>query len=308
VFDAPFLSHLHHTLEKISQNQGISKPGLYLIGTPIGNLADMSLRGLAALLSMDVIFCEDTRVTQTLLKAYGLSKPLKPYHKHNAASTKQMMVDAIREGKAVGLVCDAGLPLVSDPGADVVSLCIENNLPIIVIPGASAGVTALMASGLSAEQFHFAGFLPTQEKERNAWLSALKEEQASLIFYEAPHRLLKTLKVLQEAFGERQAAVGRELTKKFEEIQRGGFAQLINHYKNNGTVKGEMVIVVAGQTHEAFDPGRATPLLKLALESLRVKDAAQLVSLMTGIARKDLYEKALEMTHGKNMVANNTAE
>ena len=295
MFDAPFLSHLHHTLEKISDNQGISKPGLYLIATPIGNLADMSIRGLAALMSMDVIFCEDTRVTQTLLKAYGLSKPLKPYHKHNAASTRQVMVDAIRAGQAVGLVSDAGLPLVSDPGADVVSLCIENNLPITVIPGPSAGVTALMASGLSAEQFHFVGFLPAQEKERNVLLASLKGGQASLIFYEAPHRLLKTLAILQDAFGQRQAAIGRELTKKFEEVQRGNFVQLINYYKNNGTVKGEMVIVVAGQKEEAFDLGRATPLLKLALESLRVKDAAQLVSVMTGIPRKDLYEKALEM-------------
>ncbi len=260
----------------------------------------MSLRGLAALLSMDVIFCEDTRVTQTLLKAYGISKPLKPYHKHNAASTKQVMVDAILAGQAVGLVSDAGLPLVSDPGADVVALCIENNLSITVIPGASAGVTALMASGLSTEQFHFAGFLPSQEKERNAVLASLKGSPASLIFYEAPHRLLKTLAILQESFGERQAAVGRELTKKFEEMQRGTFATLINYYKNNGTIKGEIVIVVAGQTVEIWDQSRTTPLLALALESLRVKDAAQLVSLMTGMSRKDLYEKALEITHGKN--------
>ena len=297
MFDVPFLSHLHPVLEKISQNQGISKPGLYLIATPIGNLADMSLRGLATLMSMDVIFCEDTRVTKTLLRAYGLSKPLKPYHQHNASMTKQVIVDLILSGKAVGLVSDAGLPLVSDPGADVVSLCIHHHLPLTVIPGPSAGITALMTSGLSANQFHFVGFLPSQDKERNLLLATLKEEQATLIFYEAPHRLLKTLSVLQEAFGERSAVVARELTKKFEDIQRGDFSQLINHYKNNGTIKGEIVIVVEGQKEQSWDLGRVTPLLHLALQFLRVKDAAQLVSLMTGVSRKELYEKALEMGH-----------
>ncbi len=266
-----------------------------MIGTPIGNLADMSLRGLAALMSMDVIFCEDTRVTQTLLKAYGISKPLKPYHRHNAASTNQALITCVQGGQAVGLVSDAGLPLVSDPGADIVSLCIAHNLPLTVIPGPSAGITALMASGLSVDQFHFVGFLPTQDKERNVLLASLKGGLASLIFYEAPHRLLKTLSILQEAFGDRRAAVARELTKKFEEVQRGDFHHLITHYENNGTIKGEIVIVVEGLQTVAWDHDRALPLLSFALQSLRVKDASQLISLLTGIPRKDLYEKALEI-------------
>ena len=299
MFHASFLSNLHDILHEISENQRISKPGLYLIGTPIGNLVDISFRALATLQAMDVVFCEDTRVTQKLLSAYGLSKPLKVYHTHNAAKTKGEMVTLIEGGKSVGLVSDAGLPLISDPGEGVLSACIEKQLPVTVIPGASAGVMALVGSGLSAERFQFVGFLPQKEKDRQACLKSIAASSATLIFYEAPHRLIKTLGFLQEALGNRSAAVGRELTKKFENVQRGTLQELMDHYKNNGTVKGEIVIVVEGCGAVTHEGGQIDEWLRLALGYLRVKDAAALVSSMTGTSKKELYERALVLKDDK---------
>lgn len=296
MFDASFLSHLQDTLGKISQNQGISKPGLYLIGTPIGNLADITLRGLAALQSVDVLFCEDTRVTHTLLKAYGLTKITRPYHAHNENRMGETILSLITEGKAVGLVSDAGLPLISDPGFSVVNLCIKNGAPITVIPGPSASLTALLMSGLSNESFSFVGFLSTKTKERTEKLSALQSTSDTLLFYEAPHRLIKTLAFLKQVLGDRRATVCRELTKRFEDTQRGTLSSLISFYQNQPSIKGEIVIVVEGARKEIPEADSILPLLSKVLQYLHVKEAATLVSALTGLPRKTLYEKALTLS------------
>ena len=288
------MSELQNTLQKISHNQGISKPGLCLIGTPIGNLADMTLRSLAALQAVDILFCEDTRVTATLLKVYNLSKPLESYHTHNARRMGEKIIQLIQSGKTVGLVSDAGLPLISDPGFDLVSACIENAIPITLFPGPSATLAALVLSGLSPDQFHFVGFLPSKEKEIEESLNAVQSLSSTLIFYEAPHRLLKTLERLQKNFGDRRAVIARELTKKFEEIQRNTLSHLVAHYKNNPP-KGEIVIIVEGAKDTKPEPYKTTQLLETALKSLHVKDAANFVSLMTGESRKDLYAQALQL-------------
>jgi 16S rRNA (cytidine1402-2'-O)-methyltransferase len=292
MFDESFLSVLHNTLQKISQNQSISKPGLCLIGTPIGNLADMTLRALAALQTVDVLFCEDTRVTKTLLQAYGLSKSLDIYHTHNAASAADKIIQLIEGGKTVGLVSDAGLPLISDPGADLVSKCIAKDIPITVFPGPSANLSGLVLSGLPSDQFHFVGFLPSKEKEIDACLHGICALSSTLIFYESPHRLLKTLERLQKTLGNRQASIARELTKKFEEIQRDTLQGLIDHYTKNPP-KGEIVILVEGAGDVKPSAHKTTQLLSLALKSLHVKEAAHLISLITGESRKDLYDQAL---------------
>lgn len=297
MFDEPFLSELHNTLEKISHNQGISKPSLCLIGTPIGNLADMTLRGLAALKTVDVLFCEDTRVTKTLLNAYGLSKSLEIYHAHNAKGAGEKIVKLIEEGKTVGLVSDAGLPLISDPGFDLVTLCLEKNIPITPFPGPSANLTALIVSGLQTDQYHFIGFLPLKEKEIDVCLHEVSSLSSTLIFYESPHRLLKTLGWLQKKLGDRFSVVGRELTKKFEEVRRGTLSSLLDHYGAHPP-KGEIVILVEGVREKQVY--HTHHLLEMALKSLHVKDAAAFVSLMTGKSRKDLYDQALILQKKKS--------
>ncbi|MBM3610612.1 MAG: 16S rRNA (cytidine(1402)-2'-O)-methyltransferase [Alphaproteobacteria bacterium] len=298
MIDSSFLSELQHTLQKISHNQGISKPGLCLIGTPIGNLADMTLRGLAALNTVDILFCEDTRVTATLLKAYGLSKPLESYHAHNARRVGEKIIQLILSGKTVGLVSDAGLPLISDPGFDLVSLCIQKDIPITLFPGPSASLSALVLSGLSTDQFHFIGFLPLKEKESEECLNTVQSLATTLIFYEAPHRLLKTLERLQKILGNRQAVVARELTKKFEEFQRDTLSNLMEYYRKNSP-KGEIVILVEGRGEARSEPHKTGQLLEMALKSLHVKEATNFVSLMTGESRKDLYARALKLQEKK---------
>lgn len=298
MFDASFLVHLHDTLREISDNQSISKPGLYLIGTPIGNLADMTLRALAAIQGMDVLFCEDTRVTRKLLEAYGISKILKTYHTHNEKEGNLQILKLVEEGKTVGLVSDAGMPLISDPGMSLVATFREKNLPVTVMPGASAGVTALVSSGLPSETFHFVGFLASKDKQRESQLKSLKHLSSTLIFYEAPHRLLKTLDSLKAVFGNRKASVARELTKKFEEVSQDSLENLLEDYKKRSALKGEFVVLVEGYQAEAPQLGERDEALKVALQKLSVKDAAQLVSHLTGQSKKDLYQRALELQNG----------
>ena len=291
MFDASFLSPLHGTLENLSAHQGISKPGLYLIGTPIGNLADISLRALAALVSVDVLYCEDTRVTRKLLEAYGIQRPLRVYHTHNAQKTKHEMKALIQEGKSVGLVSDAGMPLISDPGEGVVSLCLEQ--ASTVIPGPSAGIAALVGAGLPTQSFHFFGFLPQQKKERDALLQGAAGHPGSLIFYEAPHRLLKTLRALGAVLGNRQAVVARELTKKFEEMRRGTLEDLAAFYDQ--APKGEVVVVVEGAPQKTTDQAEVMALLKKVRPYLRLKEASQLVSDLTGVSKKEIYDQGLRL-------------
>ena len=218
---------------------------LYVVPTPIGNLDDMSFRAVRVLNEVDVIMAEDTRTSSVLLKHFGIKTPMQSHHKFNEHRTIQQVVDRIKAGQSVALISDAGTPAISDPGFMLVRACVEQEINIECLPGATAFVPALVASGLPNDRFCFEGFLP-QKKGRQTKLKALSTEPRTIIFYESPYRVLKTLTQLAEFFGEeRKASVSREISKIYEETVRGTLAELIIHFTQN-LPKGEFVIIVAG--------------------------------------------------------------
>ena len=218
---------------------------LYLVPTPIGNLKDITLRALDVLKDADLILAEDTRTSSHLLNHYGIVKPLSPYHQHNEHKVLQHLVNQLLEGKKIALVTDAGTPGISDPAFLLVRECIKTGVPVECLPGATAFVPALVNSGIPTNRFCFEGFLPVK-KGRQSLLKKLAEEERTMIFYESPLRLLKTLEDFITYFGEeRQCSVSRELTKLFEENKRGTLREVADHFKEK-TVKGEIVIIVAG--------------------------------------------------------------
>ncbi|HWV28545.1 MAG TPA: 16S rRNA (cytidine(1402)-2'-O)-methyltransferase [Dyadobacter sp.] len=222
---------------------------LYIVPTPIGNLEDITLRAINVLKSVDAVLAEDTRTSGNLLKHLGISKPLQSYHIHNEHQTVARVVERIRKGETLALVSDAGTPAVSDPGFLLVRACIREGLPVECLPGPTAFVPALVNSGLPSDRFTFEGFLP-HKKGRQTRLQNLANEERTMIFYESPHRLVKALQQFAEHFGvDRQVSVSRELTKMFEENVRGTVTEVIAHFGNK-TVKGEIVIVVAGKADE----------------------------------------------------------
>jgi len=221
---------------------------LYLIPTPIGNLADITFRAIEVLKSVDVILCEDTRTSGKLLKHYEISKPTQAYHQHNEHKVTEGLVKRMQAGEVLALISDAGTPAISDPGFLLGRACIKVGLEIECLPGATAFVPALVNSGLPSEKFVFEGFLP-HKKGRQTRLKFLAEEERTIIFYESPHRLLKTLKQLEEFLGDRQASVSRELSKMHEETVRASLSELHQYYEEN-TLKGEIVLVVEGLNKE----------------------------------------------------------
>ena len=219
---------------------------LYLVPTPIGNLKDITLRALEVLKEVDVILAEDTRNTSRLLNHYQIQKPLSPYHQHNEHKIVQHLIDQLATGKKMAVVTDAGTPGISDPGFLLVRECIKMGIPVTCLPGATAFVPAIVQSGIPCNSFVFEGFLPLK-KGRQTAMKKLAEEERTVILYESPHRLAKTLKELSEYFGaERYAAVCRELTKMFEETRKGTLAELAAHYETTPP-KGEIVLVIAGK-------------------------------------------------------------
>ncbi len=222
---------------------------LYLIPTPLGNLKDITLRSLEVLQQVDVILCEDTRTSSKLLNHYNIQKPLSPYHQHNEHKIVQHIVDQLRSGKTMALITDAGTPGISDPAFLLVRECIKQEVKVECLPGAAAFVPALVNSGIPANRFAFEGFLPLK-KGRQTMMKKLAGEERTMIFYESPMRLVKTLEEFIQYFGaERDCCVSRELTKMFEENKRGTLRQVADHFKAK-TVKGEIVIVVAGREEE----------------------------------------------------------
>jgi 16S rRNA (cytidine1402-2'-O)-methyltransferase len=271
-------------------------PGLYLVSTPIGNLGDMGARARAVLARAALVACEDTRMTGKLLTLLGIKAPLTPYHEHNAERARPAILTRLRAGEAVALVSDAGTPLLSDPGYRLVHACIEEGLPVTSIPGASALLPALQLSGLPSDRFLFGGFLPNKTAGRRKALEALAGVPATLVFYESPQRLAESLADMAAVLGERDAAVARELTKLHEEVRRGGLAALAAHYAEAGAPKGEVVVVV-GPPGAATAPDAETvdALLRQALQTLSVREAAAQVAAATGIARRTLYARALTL-------------
>ncbi|HWR60913.1 MAG TPA: 16S rRNA (cytidine(1402)-2'-O)-methyltransferase [Clostridia bacterium] len=218
---------------------------LYLCATPIGNLEDITLRCIRVLGEADIIAAEDTRQTVKLLKRYELHKPLISYHEHNKYEKGEELVELLKSGKNIALVSDAGMPAISDPGEELVKLCIENAIEVIPIPGPTASLTALIVSGLPTARFCFEGFLPTNKKEKRERLNRLSTETRTIILYEAPHRLLETLEDIKAQLGDRKISVSREITKKFEETVRASISEVIGIFRER-TVKGEFVLVIEG--------------------------------------------------------------
>lgn len=252
---------------------------LYICGTPIGNLEDITLRVLNILKSVDLIAAEDTRCTLKLLNHFGIKVPMTSYHEHNRAKAGGEILNILKSGKDVALVSDAGMPVISDPGEDLIKLCIENGIETVTACGPTAFTTALVSSGIPGRRFAFEGFLPVQKKERLSRLEEIKNDTRTLIFYEAPHKLMSTLSDLLIALGSREIAVCRELTKKFEEIYRDTIEGAINYFTENPP-KGEFVLIIRGA-----DPKE---LLKKERESLPSPK-----ELLTLRKSDTLYGKAL---------------
>lgn len=269
---------------------------LYLVATPIGNLGDITLRALETLAAADVLACEDTRVTRVLLDRYGIRRRSTPYHEHNATEAGPRLIEALAEGKSVALVSDAGTPLVSDPGFRLVEQALAAGIRVIPIPGPSAVLAALTASGLPSDTFLFAGFLPVKDGQRRTRLEELKAVPATLIFFESPRRLADTLAAMTDVLGMRNTAVGRELTKTFEEMRTGTLANLAEHYAAADTPRGEIVVCVgppsAAAPPDAEDVDRL--LLSLAAEMPASKAAAE-AARMTGGRKPDLYRRLMDL-------------
>ncbi|HEY1719696.1 MAG TPA: 16S rRNA (cytidine(1402)-2'-O)-methyltransferase [Magnetospirillaceae bacterium] len=274
----------------------ILSPGLYLVSTPIGNLGDMTKRALDTLAQVELVACEDTRMTGKLLTLLGVKASLTPYHEHNAERARPAIIARLQDGAAVALVSDAGTPLLSDPGYRLVRACLDEGLPVTSVPGASAVLPALQLSGLPSDRFFFAGFLPNKTVARRKELGGLASVPATLVFYESPQRLAESLADMAEVLGARDAAVARELTKLHEETRRGTLAELTAHYAAADTPKGEIVIVIGPPADDAApDAASVDAMLTEALRTLSVREAAAQVTAMTGLPRRVIYTRALEL-------------
>ena len=233
---------------KIQKSYLDAGSALYLIATPIGNFDDMTFRSIEVLKNVDYIYCEDTRITKVLLSHFDIKTPLRNYHIFNEKLVCDDIIELLKNGCNIALVSDAGLPCISDPGYLVASIAIEEDIKVVSLPGASASLTCLIASGLPCEKFYFNGFLNSKQSQRRKQLDELKDRKESIIIYEAPHRILETLNDIYEVLGNRKIVLGRELTKKFEEYIRGNVLDLINE---GFTVKGEMVLILEGCSQES---------------------------------------------------------
>ncbi len=294
---------LSQSSEEISDDSPEAAPstvihqGLVLVSTPIGNLGDVTIRALAQLRHADVILCEDTRTSSRLLQANGIATKCESLHDHNEEGRIPPLIGRLRKGERIALISDAGTPLVSDPGYRLVRACIAEGIKVTAAPGANAAVMALTLSGLPPHPFLFAGFLPPKQGARKAALAGLRAAEqaglaATLIWYEAPHRLAETLADMAEVLGARPAAVARELTKRFEEVRRGSLAELADHYANH-EARGEIVILAGPATEEmAVDVDQ---MLRTAMASMSLKDAAAAVAEASGLPKKQVYARALEM-------------
>jgi 16S rRNA (cytidine1402-2'-O)-methyltransferase len=272
------------------------EPALYLVATPIGNLADITLRALETLAAADIVACEDTRVSRVLLDRYGIRRRTTAYHEHNAGEAGPKLIAALQAGQSVALISDAGTPLVSDPGYRLVGEALDHGIRVVPIPGPSAPLAALTASGLPSDAFLFAGFLPVKVGQRLARLEALKAVPATLIFFESPRRLADSLVAMVEALGgERKAAIGRELTKTFEEMRTGTLRMLADHYAAADTPKGEIVVCVGPTEAKADEPADIDRLLLSLAAEMPASKAAAEAAKMTGGQKQALYRRLLAL-------------
>jgi 16S rRNA (cytidine1402-2'-O)-methyltransferase len=272
-------------------------PGLYLVATPIGNLGDVTLRALEILAGVDVVACEDTRVTHKLFDRYGLTTPLVAYHDHNAATARPKLLARLAAGEAVALVSDAGTPLVSDPGFKLVREAQAAGHNVTAVPGASAVMAAVASAGLPTDRFFFEGFLPPREQARRARLAELADIPATLVFFETGPRIAAMLHDLAAVLGDREAAVCRELTKLHEEIRRANLGGLARGYDEGAETRGEFVVVVGPPAAEAMVEGEdLDALLRRALATSSLKNAVEAVVAATGHKRRLVYQRALSLS------------
>jgi len=273
--------------------------GLVLVSTPIGNLGDVTFRAVECLRNADVILCEDTRTTAKLLQAHAISARTEALHDHNEDQRIPALLARLHQGASIAVVSDAGTPLVSDPGYRLVRAAIADGIRITAAPGANAAIMALTLSGLPPHPFLFLGFPPAKQSARSSSFASLRAAEqaglsATMIWYEAPHRLAETLADMAEIFGAREAAVARELTKRFEEVRRGDLPSLAGYYATN-RARGEIVVLVGPGTVDEASGADIDRMLAAALATMSVKDAATVVAAATGTAKKILYARALEL-------------
>lgn len=275
---------------------------LYLCATPIGNLEDITLRVLKTLKEADLIAAEDTRNSRKLLNYFEIKAPLTSYHEYNKIEKAYWLIEQMKAGKNVALVTDAGTPGISDPGEDLVRICYETGIEVTSLPGACACITALTMSGQKTRRFAFEAFLPSDKKERAEILKEMERETRTLIIYEAPHRLLKTLKELHEVLGERSLTVCRELTKKFEEKKKTNFSDAIIYYEENAP-KGEFVLVIEGKSRSEIREAEKKSWEELSIKEhmalyeakgLDRKSAMKEVARDRGVSKRDIYQKLLD--------------
>lgn len=277
---------------------------LYLCGTPIGNLEDITLRALRVLKEVDLIAAEDTRHTRKLLSYYNIHTPLTSYHEHNKKTKGPQLISELREGKNIALVSDAGMPGISDPGEELVLLAVEENIRVIPIPGPSAVVTALVSSGLPAGSFAFEGFLPRLKKDRVNLIKAMTGEKRTVIFYESPHRIKKTLKELLDLAGDRKVTLGRELTKVHEEFMRGTISQLLEVFQQKEP-RGEFTVVLEGSkvdTREDVQPDEADVyqfVSRLLAKGMNKKEAMKETARALKISKREVYNVILTAENKK---------
>lgn len=275
-------------------------PGLYVTATPIGNAADITARALDVLARADLVLCEDTRVTAKLFAIHNISARTAPYHDHNAAEMRPRILRRLEAGEAVALVSDAGTPLVSDPGLKLVQEAVAAGHNVTALPGASSVLAALTLAGLPTDRFFFAGFLSAKQEARRKELAELAVIPSTLVFLESANRLAAVLADMAAALGARPAAVARELTKKFEEVRRGTLGDLAAHYAEAGAPKGEIVIVTGPpEKRAALCAHEVDAMIENALQRTSLKDAVAEVVSMTGLPRRDIYARALEISGAK---------
>ena len=270
---------------------------LYLVATPIGNLADITHRALQVLKDVDLIACEDTRHTHKLLQHYGITTKTISYHEHNEQQRTTHLIDLLKQGSDVAVVSDAGTPAISDPGFRLVRAAIENDVAVVPVPGPSALISALVAAGLPTDEFFFAGFLPPRTNARRTRLGELKTVPGTLIFYEAPHRLAGTLKDAYEILGEREAVVARELTKLHEEIKRGRLSELASFYVDEENPRGEIVVVidrnVIGESTSETEASIAALVDQYEQDGLDHRAALKKAARELGLSRAEAYRRLI---------------
>lgn len=279
--------------------KNIKEGALTLISLPIGNLKDITIRALEELNSSDLIFCEDTRTTLKILNHYDIKCKLHSYHEYSKSKTRKFIIDEIKKGKCISLVSDAGTPLISDPGFKLVKELKNKNIKVTSCPGPSSPITALTISGLPTDKFFFSGFLPVKIKAKKEYLISLKNLKSSLIFFESSKRLLKSLEIMLEVFGDRDISVCRELTKKFEEVISYKITDVIKNLSARKTIKGEIVIVVEGYSDLGV-PFDINEILIKMLETMSLSDAAKEISKFTNLSRKEVYNMALKLRGKKS--------